>query len=366
MSEIFYVVPEKSHNAVVEAAYKHRGYTADEAVQASRFCAEATRHGIRTHNAIKALHLDHLFGSGSPGKGCIPGARIEVKAGRFPAAQVWNANKKLGQATAYAAMDTAMKLADQYGVGMVSVDNTFHYLWGGGYVMDAAKKGYVAYTNCTATLAEVVPFGGKFPTLGTNPHSWGLPTTAAIGYPIVIDWATSVVAMGRVQQLAREGKQLPPQSAVDENGTPTTDPARAKYLLPFGAHKGYGLSLLNELIAALIGGSLPTIRSRHTGKPDDKYGCNFFFQVWHPDAMNAGAFAFGRSQSQNVKAVIDDILGHGNEGCILPGQIEAEAAARSAKNGGLLFSEAEIKALNEIAAECGQPQWKLSDLKVAA
>jgi LDH2 family malate/lactate/ureidoglycolate dehydrogenase len=95
------------------------------------------------------------------------------------------------------------------------VDNAFHYLWGGGYVMDAAKKGYIAYTNCTSTLGEVVPFGGKFPVLGTNPHSWGLPTQDACGFPIVIDWATSTVAMGRVQQLKREGKPLPPGAAVD-------------------------------------------------------------------------------------------------------------------------------------------------------
>ncbi|MGA3008267.1 MAG: Ldh family oxidoreductase [Opitutaceae bacterium] len=363
MSESFYVVPEKTHNALVEAAYKHRGYSTEESAAAARFCAEATRHGIRTHNALKALHLDHLFGSGS--KGCVPNAKIEVVKSRFPAAQIWNANQKLGQATGYAAIDAAMKLADQYGVGMVSVDNAFHYLWGGGYVMDAAKKGYIAYTNCTAALAEVVPFGGKFPTLGTNPHSWGFPTTSAIGYPIVIDWATSVVAMGRVQQLLREGKQLPPQAAVDENGVPTTDPAKAKSLLPFGAHKGYGLSLINEIVGGFIGGSLPTLRNHWDRSPADKHGCCFFFQVWHPDAMNAGAFAFGRNQSDNVKAVINDVLGHGNEKCMLPGQIEADAAARSAKNGGLLFSEAEIKAFNELAAECKQPQWKLGDLKVA-
>jgi LDH2 family malate/lactate/ureidoglycolate dehydrogenase len=258
-----------------------------------------------------------------------------------------------------------MKLADRYGVGMVSVDNAFHYLWGGGYVMDAAQKGYIAYTNCTAALAEVVPFGGRFPTLGTNPHSWGFPTTAAIGYPIVIDWATSVVAMGRVQQLAREGKPLPLQAAVDENGAPTTDPARARYLLPFGAHKGYGLSLINELLAGFIGGSLPTLRNRWDREPQEKHTCCFFFQVWHPEAMNAGAFALGRNQTNNVKAVIADVLGHGNEGCLLPGQIEAEAAARSARNGGLLFSEAEITAFNEIAAECRRAPWQLADLKTA-
>lgn len=364
MSEIFYVVPEEQHNALVEAAYRKRGYTKQEAAAGARFCAEATRHGIRTHNALKALHLDHLFGSGAGG--CVPKAKIEKVKTRFRGAQVWNANKKLGQATGYAAIEAAIKLADKYGVGMVSVDNAFHYLWGGGYVMEAARRGYIAYTNCTAALAEVVPFGGKYPTLGTNPHSWGFPTTNAIGFPIVIDWATSVVAMGRVQQLAREGKQLPPNAAVDENGQPTTDPTKAKYLMPFGGHKGYGLSLLNEIIGGFIGGSLPTIRNRWSQVPEGEKGtCCFFFQVWHPDAMSGGAFAKGRNQTENVKAVIEDVLGHGNENCLLPGQPEAQFAARSAKNGGLLFSEAEINAFSEIAGEIGKRAWVFTELKVA-
>ena len=210
----------------------------------------------------------------------------------------------------------------------------------------------------------MVPFGGKFPTLGTNPHSWGLPTTEAVGFPIVIDWATSVVAMGRVQQLAREGKSLPPNAAVDADGNPTTDPKAAKALIPFGAHKGYGLSLINELIGAFIGGSLPTIRSRWSDVSGGEKGtCCFFFQVWHPDAMSGGDFARGRTQSENVKAVLGDVLGHGNEGCILPGQFEAQAARLSAQQGGLLFSEAEIKGFNELATEIGTPAWSLAQLK---
>ena len=76
----------------------------------------------------------------------------------------WNANRKLGQAVALEAMDEAMRLADEFGAGTVAVDNAFHYLWGGGYVMGAAKRGYIAYTNCTASIAAVVPFGGKYPT----------------------------------------------------------------------------------------------------------------------------------------------------------------------------------------------------------
>lgn len=364
MSETFYVVPEEQHNALVTAAYKKRGYSSQEAAAGARFCAEASRHGIRTHNALKALHLDHLFGSAAGG--CVPKAKIEKVKVPYRAAAVWNANRKLGQATGYAAIEHAIKLADKYGVGMVSVDNAFHYLWGGGYVIEAAKRGYIAYTNCTAALAEVVPFGGRYPTLGTNPHSWGFPTTSAIGYPIVIDWATSVVAMGRVQQLAREGKQLPPGAAVDANGNPTIDPNQAKYLVPFGAHKGYGLALMNEIIGAFIGGSLPTIRNRWSEVPEGEKGtCAFFFQVWKPEAMSAGAFARGRNQQENVKAVIADVLGHGNEGCMLPGQLEAQWAERSARNGGLLFSEAEINAFNELASEARKRKWDLASFKVA-
>src|SRR5215207_6124957 len=338
MSEIFYVVPEEQHNALVTAAYKKRGYSGQESAAGARFCAEATRHGIRTHNALKALHLDHLFGSGA--QGCKPKAKIEKVKIPYRASAVWNANRKLGQATGYAAIEAAIKLADRYGVGMVSVDNAFHYLWGGGYVMDAAKRGYIAYTNCTAALAEVVPFGGRFPTLGTNPHSWGFPTTAAIGFPICIDWATSVVAMGRVQQFAREGKQLKPGWAVDKSGNPTTDPNKAAALFPFGEHKGYGMALIDEILAGFIGGSTPTLRSRwNTGPADEKRTPAFFFQCIHPDAI-AGEFAQGRSQQQNLKAVLDDILGHGNEKCMLPGQPEAEAFKKSEQAGGLLFTAA--------------------------
>jgi LDH2 family malate/lactate/ureidoglycolate dehydrogenase len=360
MPETFHVVPTAAHEELVARAYRTRGFDAAEATQAAKLATAATRHGIRTHNAIKALHLDDLFGSKAGG--CTPGASIRRLPSRFDACEIWDANQKLGQAVAWEAIETCMRLADRHGTGTVSVDNAFHYLWGGGYVMEAARRGYVAYTNCTASLAEVVPFKGVFPTLGTNPHSWGFPTTDAVGFPVVIDWATSVIAMGRVQQLVREGKPLPPDAAVDAEGRPTTDPTKAKSLLPFGAHKGYGLALINEIVGALIGGSLPTIRSRGTGGPGEKHGCTFFFQVLHPEAVSAGAFACGRSQPANLKAVLADILGHGNESCMLPGQLEAEAATRSDAAGGLLFSTAEVEALNQIAREAGLKPFDTSSL----
>jgi L-2-hydroxycarboxylate dehydrogenase (NAD+) len=363
MPETYYIVPQEKHDNLVTKAYLGRGYNADEAAAGARFCSSAAYYGIRTHNAIKALHLDELFGS-KVGR-WKPGAKIEKLPSRFAASEIWNGHNKLGQAVAYEAMDTCMKLADKYGVGMVSVDNATHYLWGGGYVMDAALKGYIAYTNCTSATSEVVPFGGKTPTMGTNPHSWGFPTQDAIGFPIVIDWATSTVAMGRVQQFKREGKPLGPGWAVDSEGNPTTDPAKAVALLPFGQHKGYGLGLIDELYGAYIGGGLPQIRGTNLGDAKEKRGSTFYFQLIHPDAVKGNDFARGRDQKQNVKAIIEDILGHGNEKCLLPGQPEAKWGTLSKKYSGLLFTAAEIDELNHVAKEVSETPWNLADLKSA-
>jgi LDH2 family malate/lactate/ureidoglycolate dehydrogenase len=176
--------------------------------------------------------------------------------------------------------------------------------------------------------------------------------------------------MGRVQQFAREGKQLPPGSAVDKDGRQTTDPNKVAALLPFGQHKGYGLSLIDELMAAYIGGSLPTLRNRWSQVSDGEKGtCCFFFQCIRPEAISGQDFARGRTQSQNVRAVIDDVMGHGNSGenrgAMLPGQIEANGAALSATQGGLIFTEAEITEFERIARGCAF-EFNRSELKAVS
>lgn len=355
------VIDPASHRLLVERAFQRRGYSTAESADAARLCEMTARHGIRTHNALKALHLDDAFGSKVGG--VIPGSSIRKLPSRFAASEVWDAQRKFGPSTAFAAMERCIELADQFGIGQVSVDNAFHYLWGGGYVMDVAQRGYIAYTNCTAARAEVVPFRGKFPTLGTNPHSWGFPTTEAVGFPIVVDWATSIMAMGRVQQLKREGKSLPPNAAVDAQGATTTDPSKVAALLPFGEHKGYGMALLNELFSAVIGGSLPTLRCESSLPEGEKGTPTYYFQVIHPEAISTGAFARGRDLAANLKAVVADVLGHGNEGCMLPGQPEHEFAQRSKRAGGLLFTEAELREFNELARECELPEWDIACLR---
>lgn len=346
-----YVIPEARHNDWVAAVYRHRGYGADEAACAAKWSGLASRHGIKTHAALKALHLEERFGRGAGL--CTPRAELQVLEGRYDAVCRVDARRKLGQPVAEWCMNKACELADRFGVGVVVVDNAFHYLWGGGYVMEAAKKGFIAYTNCTSTLAEVVPFGGRIPTVGTNPHSWAFPTTHLVGFPILMDWATSAVASGRVQQCAREGTPLPPDVALDAEGNYTTDPHQVAALVPFGGrvagHKGFSLGLINELYAAYLGGFLPTLRGRAA-----PHGvATFFFQAIRPDAIASDRFRNDKERDENVKAVIDNILGHGNDGAMLPGALEARAATESEVAGGLLFTRAEVVELAKVLSEAG-------------
>ena len=115
---------------------------------------------------------------------------------------------------------------------------------------------------------------------------------------------------------------------MDAHGNPTTDPNNAKSLLFFGQHKGYGLALVNELLAGFTGSGIPYLRGKwNEGPADEKHTPHFFFQCIRADALDCGNFPAGRDQKSNVKAVIKDILGHGNDKVLLPGQLEAQAAA---------------------------------------
>lgn len=335
-------------------AFLNRGYRIEEVRDMARLCEDAAVHGIHSHNLIKAIHLDDLFGSKVGGT--RPGAEIVVSPSRFGASENWNAQSKLGPTVGWRAMQRSIELAEKNGIGMVSVNNAWHYLWGGAYVLEAAKRGFIAYTNCTSMLAEVAPYGGKYPTLGTNPHSWAFPTQDILGYPILVDWATSSAAMGRIQQYKREGATLAEGMALDAEGNPTTDPGNVFALLPFGRHKGFGLGLINELMAGWIGGGIPTLRGRFdnfSAETQSQQSCTFYFQAIHPEALGGTEIGSKIEADQNLKKILEDIRSHGNQDVLFPGELEHRHAERSKKAGGLLFSASEVRALEEIAGNCG-------------
>jgi LDH2 family malate/lactate/ureidoglycolate dehydrogenase len=126
------------------------------------------------------------------------------------------------------------------------------------YVRRAAEAGLIGFACANYNVALVAPPGGSTPVFGTNPLAYGLPAAT----PIVLDIATTVVAMQKVRVAAEEGTPMPEGLIFDSLGLPTTD-ANAFFaggsLAPLGSphvpHKGFGLALLVEALSGVLAGS---------------------------------------------------------------------------------------------------------------
>ncbi|MDQ1525554.1 MAG: hypothetical protein QOG18_167, partial [Microbacteriaceae bacterium] len=152
---------------------------------------------------------------------------------------------------------TAADIAEDSGVGFVAVRNCNHSGRLGEWVENIAARNLVGigFLSCGPAVA---PLGGLDRVLGTNPLAIAVPTG---GRPVVLDFATAGVAEGKVRVAARAGRRIPEGLVQTADGEPTTDP-NAFYaggsILPFGAHKGYGLSVVIQLLGeALTGGGDP-------------------------------------------------------------------------------------------------------------
>lgn len=143
--------------------------------------------------------------------------------------------------------------AQRFGVAAVSIKNSHHYsaLWP--EVEKISAAGLVGFTT-VSYLPWVAPAGGKTPIFGTNPFAFAWPRPNED--PIVIDMATSSMAMGEVQVASREGREVPLGTGLTASGELTTDAAAIVegVLLPFGGHKGSALALMVELLSGPLVG----------------------------------------------------------------------------------------------------------------
>lgn len=148
-------------------------------------------------------------------------------------------------------MTEAIELAKDAGAGVVVCRNSNHFGAAGFMALGAVENSMIGIA-VTHAEADVVPFGGASPALGTNPLAIAVP--AGEHPPLVLDMATSGVAMGRILKAASEGRTIPEGWAVDARGLPTTDAARAQAALPMGGPKGYGLAVIIDVLSGLLSG----------------------------------------------------------------------------------------------------------------
>jgi LDH2 family malate/lactate/ureidoglycolate dehydrogenase len=170
------------------------------------------------------------------------------------------------------ATDAVIAKAQRNGMAVVGLTNSWVSGRSAYYVERIARADLVAIHTASSSRA-VAPLGGLRPILGTNPIAFALPAAHDV---VVFDMGTSAFMMTELALRERLGQLLPEGVAIDPAGKPTRDPSEAKRgaLLPFGAHKGFGLALMVHALGVLAGSALDVDRDN-----------GYLFLVLKPDLL---------------------------------------------------------------------------------
>ncbi len=241
------------------------GCSAEEGARIAHYLVEANLTGHDSHGVIRVPRYVNQVREG----GVVPNREITIVTENEVMAVV-DGNFGFGQTIGPQAVRLGIDKAAKQGVAIIALRSSGHLGRIGDWAEMAAAAGQISihFVNVSGSLL-VAPFGGTGRRMATNPVAIGVPV--ADGPTLIHDFATSVVAEGKVLVAATGGKPVPPGSLIDADGTLSNDP-KVLYgsadptrssdmrngsgaLRAMGEHKGSGLSLMCELLAGALTGS---------------------------------------------------------------------------------------------------------------
>ena len=264
-----------------------------------------------------------------------------------PAYALLDAAQGFGYVAAHRAMSRAVELAKSSGIAMVGVRRSNHFGIAGYHAMTAAKQGLIGW-SFTNAKAEMAPWGSARVVLGTNP--WGIAIPRGDEHAIVLDMALTMSGKGMMRWYEREDRPMPDNWALTPAGEITTDPAAAREgpLLPIGEYKGYGLSLVTDVLAGVMTGAL--------------FGLDVFqddqnYDVGHMMiAIEPGAMLDAEDYASRLAELVAQVKGappiDSGRPVLLPGEVEFRRMDERARNG-IPVSGETVEGLRELARDLG-------------
>jgi LDH2 family malate/lactate/ureidoglycolate dehydrogenase len=323
------------------------GVPRDEAEITARTLVTSNLRGVDTHGVIRLP----AYAAKLKGGALMPTLNLTTERETIATALL-DGHGGIGQVIGHRAMEVAIRKAKQAGVSYVAVRNSNHLGACAYYSMMALDHDMIGFTATNAS-PRLAPTGGVERLLGNNP--WSVAVPAGERPPVVLDMANSVVAAGRIRSLQKEGMPIPEGWALTREGEPTTDPEKALkgILLAIGGYKGYGITLMVDLLTGVLTDSNYGPRVRTVDQDTKPAGIGHCFM-----AIDLAAFTDVAAFKARMDAYVDEIKSsnkaRGAEVIYLPGEPE-HLRVEERRGKGIPLQAKVVEELQAIGQELGIP-----------
>lgn len=304
-----YITKEEMQAKFTDILNRH-GFSDEKAAQCAEVFTANSVDGVYSHGVNRFANFVEYIREGVIKPGAEPS--LENKAG---AIEQWNGNLGPGILNAMTATENAMRLAGGNGIGCVALKNTNHWMRGGTYGWQAARKGFV-FIGWTNTIANMPAWGAKDARLGNNPLIMAMPYEDEA---VVLDMAMTQFSFGAMEQAAMNNKSLEVFGGFDTEDELTRDPnavLESMRPLPIGYWKGAGLALLLDLLATVLSGGLPTYE---ISKEKVEHGLSQVFIAIDISKLNNYSM-IGRVTGNILKDYLQSIPADETKSIVYPGE----------------------------------------------
>lgn len=232
--------------SIIKGALLKEGVDEQVAEYVAQGLTSTSLRGVDSHG-IRLIH-HYLAGVKSGRINPRPQFKVEKK---MATAAVLDADDTFGHAACMEAVKVAVQMAGEFGSGHVAVKNSTHFGAAAYYSIEIASHDMVGM-SFTHSDSLIVPTFGKRSFLGNNPICFAAPVKDE--EPFCLDMATSITTFNEIRRLRETGERAPEGVGLDSEGRPSTDPNEITMLTPVGEYKGYGLSLMVEILCSMLTG----------------------------------------------------------------------------------------------------------------
>lgn len=308
--------------------------------------------GINSHGVIR---LRSYYGDRLE-KGLIDADSPIKTMTETPSTLALDGGNGLGPVVAYRAMSRCIEMADETGLAVTTVRNSNHFGIAGYYAMMALPEDMIG-VSLTNAQPLVPPTFGISRVLGTNPIAVAVPTGEEKSF--VLDMATSIVPLGKISVYEKTGQSIPEGWAIDKNGELTQDPNEMIHggaLLPLGGqalmrgYKGYGLSLLVDLLSGVLAGAAFGDKVGNPGREGNADVGHFFAAVKIENFRPVADFKV--DMDDYIRAIKASPKLPGQERIFIHGEKEDELTEKHMREGLPLLDEI-VTALEKAGEQAG-------------